>query len=355
MEKTSNTQWLVRATILLVVLLCLYLVMKLSPMWLPILNVFVRVLIPFLIAGLITYLLHPIIEKSHATGIPRPIAVLLIYFLFFGGIIYAIYKGTPYIINQLKELIENLPVYINEVHGWFTMFSSQLAILPQGMQVQVEEWFQGLEGGVEQVFESIVVFLKGLLSSFIYFIIIPFLVFYLLKDFKLIEKVAWYLTPKRWRKEGIAFIRDVDHSFGNYIRGQILVSLSVGILATIGLWIIGMPYPILLGMFIGMMDIIPYFGAFMGAVPAVLVAALQSWNMVLLTVLVIFVLQQVEGNILSPVIVGKTLHMHPVLIMLALIVGIEIGGILGLVLAVPTLAIVKVVLLHLRTNLHNEL
>ncbi len=351
MEKTTSMQWLIRFSAIFILLLCLFLIMKLSPVWLPILQLLVRVAIPFLIAALITYLLHPIIENFHGMGIPRPIAVLIIYFLFFGGITYAIIRGTPYIIEQFRMFIEQLPYYIESLQRWIDLFTRHIAVLPEGVQVQLEEWLQGLEGTMEDLVERGIEVLKGLVNSFIYFIIIPFLVFYLLKDFKLIEKVAWYLTPKQWRKEGVALVRDIDQSFGNYIRGQILVSLCVGILATIGLWLIGMPYPVLLGMFIGMMDIIPYFGAFMGAVPAVIVAALQSWQMLLFTVLVIFVLQQIEGNILSPVIVGKTLHLHPVLIMFALIVGIEIGGILGLVLAVPTLAIVKVIILHLRTNI----
>ncbi|MBU8905535.1 AI-2E family transporter [Desertibacillus haloalkaliphilus] len=354
MEKASSLQWLIRLANLLLILLCGYVVMKLSPAWRPIVDLFIQVLIPFFIAGLITYLLHPVIEQLHDMGLPRPLAVLLIYFIFFGGIGYLIFRGTPYIVSQLKDFAANIPEFTETFRVWFQFFNERLNTMPEGVHQHVEEWIGGLEEYLDRFVAGIIDVIKQILNSLIYFIVIPFLVFYLLKDFKLVEKTAWYLTPRKWREESIAFIHDVDKSFGRYIRGQILVSLSVGLLAMTGLWLIGMPYPVLLGIFIGMTDIIPYFGAFLGAVPALIVAAMQSMEMLLYTAIVIFVLQQVEGNILSPVIVGKTLHMHPVLIMLALIIGIEIGGIFGLVLAVPTLAIIKVILLHVRANLMKD-
>ncbi|WP_096201396.1 AI-2E family transporter [Bacillus sp. FJAT-45350] len=354
MEKTSSMQWLIKITNFLLILLCVYVFMKLAPMWKPVLDVITSVAIPFLFAALITYLLHPVIEWTHDSGLPRPVAVLIIYFLFFGGLTYLGFKGAPYVVEQIKELVENIPQYVEEVQRWLTLFNEHVANMPVGIQNQIDEWLLGLEEVVEDIFERIIAMIMGIFSSFIYFIIVPFLVFYLLKDYQLVEKVAWYLTPKRWRRRGIRFIRDVDQSFGNYIRGQILVSMSVGVIATTGLYLIGLPYAVLLGLFIGMTDIIPYFGAFLGAVPALIVAALQSWQMLIYTGLVILILQQIEGNILSPVIVGRTLHTHPVIIMLALILGIEIGGIIGLVLAVPILSIVKVIVLHIRANSNKD-
>ncbi|WP_209122859.1 AI-2E family transporter [Alkalihalobacillus sp. BA299] len=354
MEKSKGIQWIIKLSIAILVLLLIYIFLQLSPLWLPVIKVLSRVAIPLLIAAIITYLLHPVIENAHAYGVPRPIAVLIIYLLFFGGLAYLVTTAFPYVIKQLRELIENLPLIIQQIQEWSNVFERQISALPEGMQNQLADWITGLEGRAESIGESILAAIGSILSSFIYFIVIPFLVFYLLKDYQLIEKVAWYVTPKKWRKEGVAFIRDVDQSLGNYIRGQILVSMCVGIIAMVGLWLIGVPYPIILGLFIGMTDIIPYFGAFLGAFPAAIVAALHSWQMLLFTVLLIFILQQIEGNILSPVIVGKSVHLHPILIMVALLIGVETAGVLGLVLAVPILSVVKVVLLHLRTNLLNH-
>jgi predicted PurR-regulated permease PerM len=112
-----------------------------------------------------------------------------------------------------------------------------------------------------------------------------------------------------------------------------------------------MKYPLLLGFIIGITDIIPYFGPVIGAIPAVIIAATISNKMILIVIIIIFGLQFIEGNLLSPIIVGKSLHMHPIMIMAALLLGGEVGGVIGLLIAVPILAIIRVVLLHVKTHL----
>src|SRR5690606_25965410 len=106
--------------------------------------------------------------------------------------------------------------------------------------------------------------------------------------------------------------------------------------------------------FIGIADLIPYFGAFIGAIPAVVVAGLHSWQSALFTLVIIFIIQQIEGNVLAPIIVGKTLSLHPMFIIIALLIGVEIGGVVGLLLAVPLMAVGKVTLLHIRHHLMND-
>lgn len=111
-----------------------------------------------------------------------------------------------------------------------------------------------------------------------------------------------------------------------------------------------MKYPLLLGFIIGVTNVIPYFGPIIGAIPAVIIAATLSGKMVIISLVIIFILQFLEGNILSPFIVGKSLHMHPLFIMFSLLAGGEIGGILGLILAVPILSISKVAILHAKDH-----
>lgn len=354
MEKDHRIHLLIRLCNLLLILLVIFLFMKLSPLWLPILQLFIRIAIPIIIAILITYLLHPIVESFHNMGLARPYAVLLIYLLFFGAITLIIVIGSPYVVTQVKAMIEQLPIWVNEINAWTSWFNETITQLPIGLQMRLEQWLQAVEHFAEDGAEKVGQLMLRLLQSLIYFIIVPFLVFYFLKDYKLMEKVAWYLTPRNWRKKGHALLKDIDVSLGNFIRGQILVSLSAGILSMIGLWLIGVPYSIILGIFIAFTDIIPYFGPLIGMIPALFVAAFQSWKTLILTVIVLLIIQQIEGNILSPIIVGKSLQLHPALIMLALIVGIEIGGIAGLILAVPTLAISKVIILHIRKNLQEQ-
>ncbi|QOY36288.1 AI-2E family transporter [Anaerobacillus isosaccharinicus] len=347
-------KWLLRVVSLLVIFLCGYVFLLLSPIWQPVLTVLIRVSLPFLIAGAITYLLHPIVEQMKSMGVPRPISILLIYIAFMFVFAYLLMKGTPYIIDEVKDLMENIPHFVNIYRDVVGDFYKQTSMMPDGFRVKVEGWLTNIEGVAAEGVVGTVENLGGLFDYLLMIIIIPFLVFYLLKDFNLLEKTAWYLTPRKWRSSGRELLRNINVSLGNYIRGQLLVCLVVAVIATIGLWLIGMPYAVILGIFIGVTNIIPYFGPIIGAIPVAIIAFTESFQLVLLGLMVNFGIQLVEGNILSPLIVGKSLHMHPILIMFALIVGGEVGGIIGLIIAVPILAIIKVILVHVREQLQKK-
>jgi predicted PurR-regulated permease PerM len=345
-----STDWLFRLLALLLFLLCIYVFIKLEPFWYPIYHAILAILIPFLIATFITYLLHPLIVNIHSHNIPRPLAILIIYILFFGGLAVAIYKGVPQILIQIREFGNNVPDLFEKYRGWSNLVHAQTQQLPDGLHERVEQSLVSVEEAIASTLSSIISTLKGIINYMLIIALIPFIVFYMLKDFELIKKSAWYLTPRRFRRPGIRFLRDIDQSLGNYIRGQLFVCLIIGLLATIGFWLIEMKYPLLLGTIIGVTNVIPYFGPIIGAVPAVLIAITISKKMVLWVGVIIFSLQFIEGNVLSPLIVGKSLHMHPVFIMFALLAGGEIGGIVGLILAVPMLAILKVTILHAKAH-----
>jgi predicted PurR-regulated permease PerM len=350
MLKKIGTDMIMRLLALLLLLLCLFLFIKLRTFWSPIYEVFLAIMVPFIIATFITYLLHPLVEKLHARSIPRPIAILIIYLLFFGAIGFALYKGLPQIMIQIKEFGNNVPVLFEQYRGWSSMIHEQTRQLPEGLHERIEESLISVEEGIASTLASVINTIKGIINYILIIAIIPFIVFYLLKDYDLIKKSVWYLTPKRFRRPGIRFLRDIDQSLGNYIRGQLLVCLLIGIIATLGFWLINMKYPLLLGTIIGVTNIIPYFGPIIGAVPAILIAVTIPGKMVIWVGVLIFTLQFIEGNLLSPLIVGKSLHMHPVFIMFALLAGGEIGGIVGLIIAVPVLAILKVTLLHAKAH-----
>lgn len=303
---------------------------------------------PFTIGAFITYLLHPLVENIHNRGIPRSLAIFLIYIIFFGVLGFALYKGIPAFISQLKDLTENAPQFSNQYRTWIESIQQQTSKWPTGLQSRVDQGITSIETSLNQLFSRVISFLVTILSSFVIIGLIPFIAFYMLKDIDLIKKAFWYLTPRKWRKEGILFLRDVNKSLGGYIRGQLLVCVVIGTISSIFFWVIDMKYPLLLGLIVGITNVIPYFGPFIGAIPAIIIAATISVKMIIFCVIIIFLLQFLEGNVLSPLIVGKSLHMHPLMIMFALLTGSEMGGVIGLILAVPCLAIIKVGLLHAR-------
>lgn len=339
-------KWFYRLGFLLLLFFILYFFLKLKLIWLPVVHIIGIVLFPFLISAFITYLLHPIVEKLNESLLPRWLAILIIYLLFFGGVGYALYKGVPAFILQLRDLVENAPDFTSQYRQWVVVIQEQTSAWPEGFQERIDDGILAAEAKLDELLTRVINILVGFLNSIVTVAIIPFITFYMLKDIEAIKKTAWYLTPRKWRATGIQFLRDVDKSLGGYIRGQVLVGVAVGSIAALLFWFVDMKYPLLLGFIVGITNIIPYFGPIIALVPIVIIAATMSVKMVIISIVIVFILQFVEGNILSPLIVGKSLHMHPLMIMLALLAGGEVGGVVGLIVAVPILAILKVSIVH---------
>jgi len=349
-----RVKWFYRIGFLLLLLIALYVFLKIRFVWLPIVRVAIVIILPFFIGGFITYLLHPIVEKLHEKGLHRGLAIFLIYFLFFGGIGLVLYKGIPVFISQVRDLAESAPVLAEQYRNWIRELQSHTREWPDGLQDQLNEGIIGFEKSLDSLLNVIVDSLLNFLNFAFVIMIIPFIAFYMLKDFGLIKRSVWYLTPKKWRRTGTRFLKDIDESLGSYIRGQLLVCLIIGSLSSLLFWVFHLKYPLLLGMIIGVTNVIPYFGPIIGAVPAVIIAATSSVKLVIITIAIVFVLQFLEGNILSPYIVGKSLHMHPLMIMIALTAGGEIGGILGMIVAVPVLVVLKVSIIHAKNHFMQE-
>ncbi|QGQ47364.1 AI-2E family transporter [Metabacillus sediminilitoris] len=344
--RDRQIKWLFRITILLLGLLTIYVFFMLHSIWDPFFLMFKAIFIPFLISGFITYLLHPVIEKLHHTGLPRSLSILIIYLLFFGIIGYGFYRGVPVLVNQLRDLSENFPQFSSTYNHWIDSIHDQTNQWPEGIHERIEGMFQQTEEWLAITIEKLINSLKGIFDYMLLIAIIPFLVFYMLKDYDQLKKAAWYLTPRKWRNDAVQFIKELDHSLGNYIRGQLFVCIIIGSLASLSLWIFKVKYPLILGLLIGATNIIPYFGPLIGAVPALIIAATMSTKTVMIVIVLILSLQFIEGNILGPLVVGKSLHMHPIVIMLALLAGGEIGGVIGLMIAVPIVVILRVMIIH---------
>jgi predicted PurR-regulated permease PerM len=341
-------KWFYRLGFLLLLFIVIYVFLKLHPLWIPVYEILATLLIPFAISGFIAYLLHPVVEKLHKRGLHRGIAVLIIYTLFFGSAGFAVYLGIPIFIQQLRDLSENAPIFAEQYREWILGIEYETSRWPPAVRERIEEGITGAEAALEGILTTIMEMLKGILNFLVLIAIIPFITFYMLKDFDQMKRFTWYMTPSGWRDQGRHFLREVDTSLGSYIRGQLLVCLIIGVLSALLFLLAGMPYSLLLGFIVGITNVIPYFGPIIGAVPAVIIAATISVKLVVICVIIVFSLQFIEGNILSPLIVGKSLHMHPLVIMMALLTGGEIGGVAGLVFAVPFLVILKAALLHAR-------
>lgn len=354
MERITQNRLLGGAVLVLVLLGILFLLVQIQPLLRGIFFFIKAVLGPFLVALIISYLLNPIVNILAGKGFPRSFSVLLIYSLFIVTITVIIINLVPLFNLQLKELSEHFPEWNRQVQSWIEQYNHSKDSLPESVRQGIEKSLDRLENFVTDGVGNIMASLGTTVNQLFLIVIVPFLAFYMLKDVDVIEKTLITLLPVRRRKKVLHLFRDVDDALGNYIRGQLLVCGVVGLMAYIGYLIIELPYAMLLAAVVGIFNVIPYLGPFFGVIPAIFVALTVSKEMVLAVIIVNLVIQVLEGNVLSPQIVGRSLHLHPLFIIFALLVGGELGGILGLILAVPLFAVGKVVLEHVVDHLSNR-
>jgi len=175
---------------------------------------------------------------------------------------------------------------------------------------------------------------------------VPFVLFYMLKDGpKLLPNIKRMLPDKQADVIGDLLVKMSD-TIAKYISGQVIECLFVGTFSAIGYGLVGIPYALLIGMFAGITNIIPYLGPYIGLVPAIFIALSMSFKEVILVIVVCVVVQQIDGNLVYPNVIGKTLDIHPLTIIMILLAAGNIAGLLGMILAIPLYAVSKVVVTY---------
>ena len=312
-----------------------------------------KLFIPFLIAALIAYLLHPLVEKLHEWNIHRGLAILLIYLIFFGGVGYLFYKGYPAIVHQVRDLNENLPEFIRMYESWIYQVYSYTSFLPETVHDKIDQLIATLETSLDNLLGRLALGFTRIFDMILIITVIPVLVFYFIKDYVKIESFFMWFIPNKYKDEAAELLREVDKGLGGYIRGQLIVSLFVSIACLIIFKLLNVNYALLLAIVMGVTNIIPYFGPIIGAIPVVMISYTIGGNTVIFVIIAIFVIQVIEGNLLSPYIMGKTVKIHPVAIIFVLLLGGQLFGVWGMILAVPALTILKVIAIQfvsLRSN-----
>lgn len=353
MNEGVKSKWITGLAIALLILSIIFMAGKVGSFFSGIYHIGQKVLTPFFVGLVIAYLLNPIVNFLSRHHFPRWLAVLLIYILFFALLFFSILKGGPIIYREFRELSERIPDLVVSLRSWAREMDLQQSILPFSIHGGVTHGMNTLGAAVTGYFTGLFTNINSLLEKLLIYFLIPFIVFYLLKDMKTMHRGILMLFPSRYRIRISRILHDIDIALGQYIHGQLTVGLVIGILTYIGYKIIGLPYAGAFAIMVGATDVIPYIGPFIGAAPAMLIGLSVSWKMALYVIGVNVFVQVLEGNVFSPLIVGRTLHMHPLLIIFAVTVGGEIGGFMGLILAIPVVAICKVILQHtLRHFIH---
>jgi predicted PurR-regulated permease PerM len=307
------------------------------------------ILKPFIIAVIISYLLNPIVKVFEKKGIRRIFGVLIVYLIFIAIILLLSFVLVPKLIKEISILALNIPQYSSQMQELLKRFQDGYmnSGLPESFKEVLDENIFMLQSMILTLLQNVANGIIEIFSQLFNIVIVPVIAFYLLKDSEYFKNQFILLLPKAKRMKFIVLLRDIDNVFGKYIRGQIIIGSFVGVFTTIALIIIKVKYAFILGIFAGIANIIPYFGPFLGIVPTILFALLDSTSKALYAAGAFILIQQIESGFLTPRIIGKSVGIHPVYVIMSLVVGGKLLGIIGLIMAVPVLAAIKLTLRHL--------
>ncbi|GAB4378213.1 MAG: AI-2E family transporter [Calditrichia bacterium] len=296
-----------------------------------------------IVSSLLSYILDPVTSALESRGFSRTLSTLIVFFYI--------------IILLVGFVLLILPVISREIHaiqagiaaGKARQLFQQLEELAQsrlgflGMkEINLSEKAQGF---LSNFGKDIFNYLLNVVSLITNLVIIPFIMFFLLKDGPDIKKAVISLVPNRYFEFSLNLLHKMDLQLGNYLRGQFLDALIIGILSIIALWILGVNYFFVIGAFAGLANLIPYIGPIAGAIPAIIVSIMQtgSFELVPWIALAFILVQLIDNVIVQPLVVAKTVNLHPLIVLLVVIIGGQFFGILGMILAVPFTGVVKVV------------
>lgn len=331
----------------------------LTGLWL--LEVTGLLLAPFILAFLLAYVLDPVVDALQAY-VPRPAAISFLALPLAGAVALVAFVLAPAAGHQVSELIADVPSYVESVRGWIDGVRSWVIGLGiEGINQETVPRFDEIDaqavvgylqerqaeltrGGLSTVL-GIGRGLGTVLTVAAYLVLLPILTYFLLRDWdRILEQIA-ELVPPAHRRTVSEFAGEYDRLLNRYLRGQVLLAACVGLIVGVGFWVVGFPYPLLLGLVAGVFNIVPYLGFAVSLVLAVAIALFSGSVLVSLgKVALVFGFQQVGENVLGPLIIGESVGLHPVWMLLAISLFGFFFGFVGLLVAVPVAVLVKLML-----------
>ncbi len=344
-----NNQVVVSLMIAIIVLVLISLLRRVSYLFTPIASFISLFAFPVIFAGVLFYLFNPLVTRLSRRGIDRRLTIWGIFIVLILLIIWGISTLVPILQNQFQSFNQNLPRYIQQVNQFienlpFDLSNSDLSREVNAFMAdfdlnrlteRLNSLVQTTFGGIGTVIGSITQFVTGLLTM-------PLILYYLLLESEKIPRNILHVIPNKYRGSASRLMFRANFQVAQYIRGQILVAITVAIMFAIGYSAIGLDYAISLAIIAGFCNVIPFIGSFIAVIPALFIAAVSSPFMLLKVIIVMMIEQMIEGRVVSPQILGSNLEIHPVTILMILLAAGKLFGLTGVILGVPGYAVIKV-------------
>lgn len=305
---------------------------------------------PLFIGIFIAWLFDPAVKKLQKKGIKRTFGSIIMYVLFLGCLFIIMSAIIPLLSDQINDFVQTIPSVFDSVKSWIDDIFQKLSSIQDfdvaSFQVDLFKRIEEIGTGLAQSLPTITVNLaKSIFSGLGTFLVGMIIGFYLLVGFDNVNDTIITIFPKKMQENAQDLIMEINNSLRRFVDGAILDSTFVFIITSIGLWVVGLKAPLLFGLFCGLTNVIPYAGPYIGGIPAVIVGFSQSPTIGILVLVVIAVIQFLEGNFIQPVIMSKTTKLHPVTIMLGLLVFGHFWGIIGMLISTPIISVVKSIIL----------
>jgi predicted PurR-regulated permease PerM len=307
---------------------------------------------PLLIAVAVVYLLNPLVSALERRGVPRVAGAGIVYILFLCIVALVISLLVPVVTRQVSQVIDHFPDYLADAQATISRLAARFGQEPDFRldAEQVREWLSAGENrqAVTRYLTGLRSVTNSVISGLIIIVLGPVMAFYLLVDLPRLRRGAMALIPPGRRDEIRGLMDRIGQAVGGFFRGQLLVALFVGVASSIGLWAIGLPFWLLVGMVAGIFNLVPLVGPFIGGGLAVIIALVSGEPLTAVwAALVLLAVQQIDNHLISPNVMGRTVQLHPVVVMLALLVGASFAGLFGMLVIVPLVAVAKIVFLFI--------
>lgn len=298
---------------------------------------------PFVLGLFLAYLLNPLVCWLESKKITRKYAIAIIFFVIIGFFTLIIFVLLPALYMELNRLSAMLPKMLDN----FNTYSENIKLnflqagLPREVIKLYDEKITYAQGFATRWLVNFLNDVPGILVSLTYLILSPVLAIYFLADWRKITRSMIWLVPRKYRSSWRHLLNEINLIINNYIHSNIVDAVIVGIVIGTGAAILGTEYALIIGIICGITNVIPYFGPVIGAVPSVILALSNSPSMAVKILILILIVQQIDGNIINPKLMSDKVGLHPLTVVFCLLAGEKLAGLLGMIIAIPLTAILR--------------
>lgn len=314
------------------------------------------VFVPLIISGFLYYILNPVVGAlqkvplSKTRHVSRGWAITIVMLLLLSILVALLLTLLPALVDQIASLVKNIPVLVDTIQHWANQISQINFSKEYGIDFNLDKLQQEVQNIGKTVVSGMATSLSAVIAKLTSFtvtaITVPVMTIYMLYDGNKLAPFIQKVFPSKQQARISDILGRLNQTLAQYISGQVLEMIFVGVFTAVGYFMIGQKYALLLGVFAGITNMIPYVGPYIGLVPALFVALTDSFWQAFWVIVVVLIVQQVDSNLIYPRVMGASLHVHPLTIIVLLLAAGNIAGIAGMILAVPFYAIIRTVIVY---------